>query len=181
LQHRISALHFPAPLGPDAGYLPHGGTPKAATGRVCICPNCDNPTYFNEKGEQFPGVTMGDAVTGIIDPEVESMYLEARRCSSVGAYTACVMACRKLLMNVAVHKKAPENQTFAQYVEFLDAQGYIPPDGRAWVDEIRKRGNLATHEIKLMSSEDASVVLDFTAMLLRFVYELPSKLPKPKS
>lgn len=81
-------------------------------------------------------MTMGDAVTGIIDPEVESMYLEARRCSSVGAYTACVMACRKLLMNVAVHKKAPENQTFAQYVEFLDAQGYIPPDGREkWTPE----------------------------------------------
>jgi hypothetical protein len=33
---------------------------------------------------------------------VDSMYLEARKAISAGADTACVMACRKLLMNIAV-------------------------------------------------------------------------------
>ena len=121
---------------------------------------------------------MGEPVSGISDKEVESMYLEARRCSSVAAYTACVMACRKILMNVTVHQQAPEKQTFIEYVNFLDAKGYIPPNGRQWVDEIRKRGNTATHEIKLMTPDDALLVLDFTTMLLRFVYEVPSKLAK---
>ena len=120
-------------------------------------------------------------VSGISDKEVERMYSEARACSSVAAYTACVMACRKILMNVAVHQKAPENQTFADYVNYLESKGHIPPNGREWVDQIRKRGNTATHEIRLMSKEDASLILDFTTMLLRFVYELPSKLPPRKS
>src|SRR5262245_33506269 len=159
-------------VGPDAGYLRSGL--GATTGTILICPNCNNPTYFNlDTGQQYPAPTMGDAVSGITDKEVESIYQEARRCSSVAAFTACVMACRKILMNVAVHHKAPEGQKFLEYVNFLDAKGYIPPNGREWVDEIRKRGNTATHEIKVMSVDDARIVLDFTTMLLRFVYELP--------
>jgi hypothetical protein len=58
----------------------------------------------------------------------------------------------------------------------LDSQGYIPPDGKAWVDKIRGKGNEANHEIALMCKDDAILVLRFTEMLLRFVYELPALL-----
>jgi hypothetical protein len=168
-------------VGPSAGYTREQGSPKHRTGEILICPACNRPTFFDQDKTQYPGVMKGENVSGITDKEVEDMYSEARACSSVGAYTACVMACRKILMNVAVHQEAPENQTFAEYVNFLEAKGHIPPNGREWVDEIRKRGNTATHEIKVMSADDATLILDFTTMLLRFVYELPSRLPPKKS
>jgi len=88
------------------------------------------------------------------------------------------MACRKILMNVAVHLKADEGQSFLDYVNFLDSKGYIPPNGKEWVDEIRKRGNTATHEIRLMENQDAELILTFTEMLLKFVYEFPSKVAR---
>jgi hypothetical protein len=55
---------------------------------------------------------------------------------------------------------------------------YVPPNGKQWVDHIRKKGNEATHEIALMSEADAKELLVFLEMLLRFIYELPNMIPK---
>jgi hypothetical protein len=66
------------------------------------------------------------------------------------------MACRKILMHIAVNRGAPaEDTSFKQYVEYLDGHGYVPPDGKAWVDYIKDRGNEANHEIKAFEREDA--------------------------
>lgn len=95
----------------------------------------------------------------------------------VSSYTASVLACRKLLMNIAVNKGADEGWRFVQYVEHLADKGFIPPDGKEWVDYIRKRGNEANHQIVLMEREDAEALISFVEMLLRFIYEFPSKIP----
>ena len=84
------------------------------------------------------------------------------------------MLCRKLLMNIAVQKGAEKNLTFAAYVNFLEAKGYVPPDGKEWVEVIRKKGNEANHEIELMSGTDARNLIRFSEMLLRFIYEMPA-------
>jgi hypothetical protein len=108
--------------------------------------------------------------------DIAALYNEARNCMAVHSYTAAVLICRKLLMNIAVSQKAKENQAFIHYVDYLASQGYVPPNGRTWVDRIRTKGNEATHEIKLMSQPDAEELLSFTEMLLKFVYEFPGKL-----
>jgi hypothetical protein len=77
-------------------------------------------------------------------------------------------------MNVAVSKGAAEGEQFIKYIEYLDSQGYVPPDGKRWVDHIRQKGNEATHEIKQMWQHDAQTLITFTEMLLRFVYEFPA-------
>ena len=59
-------------------------------------------------------------------------------------------------------------------------QGYVPPNGRAWVDHIRTKGNEANHEIKLMSKADAEELIVFAEMLLKFMFEFPGRLPKAK-
>ncbi len=64
------------------------------------------------------------------------------------------------------------------YVCFLADNVWIPPNGREWVDEIRKRGNEQNHEIVLATREDAAELLDFIEMLLRFVYEFPARMRK---
>jgi hypothetical protein len=80
-------------------------------------------------------------------------------------------------MNVAVSQGAEAGNTFISYVEYLAANGYVPPNGKGWVDHIRKKGNEATHEIVLMSKDDAQELISFVEMLLKFIYEFPSRVP----
>jgi hypothetical protein len=77
-------------------------------------------------------------------------------------------------MNIAVKRGAPENQSFQSYIEYLDKNRYVPPNGKKWVDAIRKKGNDANHEIALMTPKDAHNIVRFSEMLLRFVYEMPN-------
>jgi hypothetical protein len=95
---------------------------------------------------------------------------------TVNSFTSAVLTCRKLLMHIAVAKGAAPGKSFMEYVEYLDQKNYIPPDGKGWVDYIRKKGNEANHEIKIMSVADASDLITFLEMLLKFVYEFPAKV-----
>ena len=95
------------------------------------------------------------------------------------AYTPAVLACRKILMNVAVSLKAKAGESFVSYVEFLAQSGYIPPNGKHWVDHIRTKSNEANHEIALMSKDDAETLITLTQMMLTFIYEMPKVIPVP--
>ena len=143
--------------------------------RVFVCPNCDKPSYLTPS-EQVPGVAPGNEVKAL-PPDIETLYREARNSVAVSAYTASVLTCRKLLMNIAVGLGAPANKSFMEYVEYLSANGYVPPKGKGWVDHIRKKGNEANHEIVLMGRTDADDLIAFTEMLLKFIYEFPSRVP----
>ena len=60
-----------------------------------------------------------------------------------------------MLMNIAVAQGAKEGLKFIEYVNYLSDNGYTPPNGKQWVDHIRKKGNEANHEITLMGVNDA--------------------------
>src|SRR5690606_5267436 len=96
-----------------------------------------------------------------------------KSCFSISAYTSSVMCCRKLLMNISVSEGAKEGKNFTDYVNYLNDNNYIPPNGKKWVDSIRKLGNEANHKIEFKSQKDTQRILSFTEMLLRFIYELP--------
>jgi hypothetical protein len=145
--------------------------------RIYICPGCEKPTFF-EGGVPIPGVAPGNDV-GNLPEDLAKLYGEARRCCSVSAFTSSVLSCRKMLMNIAVQKGAAEGQSFAEYVNYLEANNYTPPGGKEWVDHIRKKGNEATHEIALMSKDDAEELLGFAEMLLKFIYEFPARIKPP--
>jgi hypothetical protein len=146
-------------------------------GAVYICPNCGGPIFVAPDGRYYPSPALGN--TGRHVPaDLNALYEEARRCSSQNCYTAAVLLCRKMLMNIAVHQGAPEGLKFIEYVNFLSDQGYIPPNGKHWVDHIRKKGNEATHEITVMNEQDALELITFTEMLLRFIHEFPNMVPQ---
>ena len=151
-------------------------TGKLSVG-IRICPNCNRPTYA-EEGEQYPGVAFGNPVQELPE-DISALYEEARVCCAGSSYTAAVLVLRKLLMNIAVQKEAPENKKFIEYVDYLSEKGYVPPDGRSWVNYIRQKGNEATHEIKLMNKKDAEELVVFSEMLLKFIYEFPGLMSKP--
>jgi len=123
---------------------------------------------------------MGNTVSHVPD-ELNALYEEARKCTSQSCYTAAVMLCRKILMNIAVDRGAAVDLRFVEYVEHLSREGYIPPNGRHWVDHIRRKGNEANHEIKLMKARDATELVTFSEMLLKFVYEFPSMISESDS
>ena len=131
--------------------------------------------------EQYPGVAFGNKVDGIDDKTVENLYEEARDCASVNAFTATAMACRKILMNIAVAKGAKENLKFVQYVQFLADNNFVPPDGKNWIEHIKDRGNDANHKIEIVSKEDAEELLYFTEMLLTFIYAVPARFKKTQN
>lgn len=144
---------------------------------VYICPNCRGPAFADPDKDMHPAVAFGSPVSHV--PEaLSSLYEEGRRCTSARSYTGAVLICRKMLMNIAVQEGAKEGDSFFSYVTYLADKGYVPPNGRHWVDHIRKRGNEATHEIVLMGENDAKELLGFVEMLLRFIYEFPNMIPK---
>lgn len=49
------------------------------------------------------------------------------------------------------------------------------------MDHIRRRGNEATHEIKLMTAAEAQELIVFTEMLLKFIFEFPAMVPVAKA
>jgi hypothetical protein len=161
-------------VGPNQGYFVNH-----KLYRLYICTYCSRPTFFEPEGDQFPGVAYGLEVNFLPD-EVEGLYNEARRTMSVNAFTAAVMACRKVLMNVAVQEGAKAGESFAFYVDWLAEQGYVPTKGRDWVDRIREKGNEANHEIPAIDRTDAEDVLSFTEMLLKVNYEMPAKAAPPE-
>lgn len=95
---------------------------------------------------------------------------------STASYTAVVLVTRKLLMHIAVQQGAKQNLSFKKYVDWLEENGYTPPNSQDWVDHIRTTGNEANHEINLMSKVTAEELLVFCMMLLRFNYEFPSRM-----
>jgi len=143
--------------------------------RIYICPHCDRPSIFSGYSQE-PGVAYGSGV-GHLPADVASLYQEARNCTSASCHTAAVLICRKLLMNIAVSQGAKPGQSFISYVEHLADNGYVPPNGKGWVDHIRKKGNEATHEIVLMTQDDAKELISFAEMLLKFIYEFPNRVP----
>jgi hypothetical protein len=56
-------------------------------------------------------------------------------------------------------------------VEHLQSAGYIPPNGKAWIDYVKKLGNEKNHEIKIGTAEESSKILKFIEVLLIFIYE----------
>ena len=100
---------------------------------------------------------------------------------SVSAYSSTVMLCRKLLMHIAVEKGAKGKLSFSDYVNWLDENNYIPPDGKGWVDYIRKKGNETNHVIQIMEKDDAEKLITFIGMLMKIIYEYPSMIPQPEN
>jgi len=155
----------------------HGDGSGKLVAFAYICANCRGPVFFPPTGSQYPTAAFGKPVAHV-PKELDALYEEARRCTSSNAFTGSVLLCRKMLMNIAVQEGAKEGLKFIEYVNYLSDKGFVPPNGKHWVDHIRKRGNEATHEISVMTEADAKELVGFVEMLLRFIYEFPNLIPK---
>jgi uncharacterized protein DUF4145 len=162
------------------GYIKSLQRTTTPGGFIYICPHCTGPNAFDMGLNRTPESMLGSSVDHVPD-ELTALYQEARTCTGSGCHTAAVLCLRKMLMNIAVNKGADEGLNFIQYIEYLQTNGYIPPDGSDWVDHIRKKGNEATHEIADMNKSDSENLVVFVEMLLRYIYEFSGRLPRPST
>jgi hypothetical protein len=171
---KVSSNRGIAYLRTGAGGARHGtGVPA-----ILICPSCQGPSFaYPNTGELFPGEPVGAEVRHV-PTAVGSLYDEARGCITGNYHTAAILLCRKILMHIAVEKGAKEGLRFIEYIDHLANSGYVPPNGKPWVDHIRQKGNEANHELVIMAREDATLLLTFVEALLRFIYEFPSSIPQ---
>lgn len=147
---------------------------------IYCCTTCWKPTFFDENNVQWPFGVYGEKVIDINDQDVSALYEEARICVGFSP-TAAVLACRKILMHVAVAKGAKENLGFAAYIDYLSDNNHVPQGAKDWINPIKKNGNVANHKIKIVGQEEAESTLDFTTMLLKVIYEYPAKSKKINS
>jgi hypothetical protein len=176
--HPYICAHCDRQVASDFG-LTYQERGQAVSDRILVrvCTYCNQPTYF-VNGTQFPGPAFGARVESL-PGNVAALYEETRQCTSAGASTAAVLVCRKILMHIAVDRGARAGLNFMDYVGYLADNGFVPPDGKGWVDHIRRKGNEANHEIVLMTPQDAQELVSFAEMLLKFIYEFPNRIPKP--
>jgi hypothetical protein len=147
-------------------------------GAIRICPECSGPTFFdlNSAGQpQTPGVSYGNPVNHL-PGDIDQLYQEARSAIAASSPTAAVLCCRKILMHVAVERGAAEGENFVAYVKYLEDNNFIPAGAKAWVDQIRVKGNETNHEIQIKTRPEAEEMIDFTEMLLKVIYDYPSRV-----
>jgi len=140
------------------------------------CPLCGCPTIFNYEKKIWLPAPLPFTKIKNVPQEIEPLYTEIRQDYAVGCYSSAILAARKLIMFVAVSNGAETNKKFEYYVDYLDSNGCLPKNSKAWIDKIRIAGNEQTHEIVMASKEDAERTIKLVVALLTIMYELPQTL-----
>ena len=93
--------------------------------RWLYCPECGHGAVWNASDKVVhPPAKFGPDIQELPNI-VKNAYDEARRCFAVGAYRACLLTCRALLMYVAVDQGDQERKRFTEYVQYLVKKGFI--------------------------------------------------------
>lgn len=149
---------------------------RSADIRWLRCVNCKQGMVENY-GAISPETKPLRVPAGLPGAELAA-WKEVRECLAVGAHTAAVMLCRKLLLHVAVRHGLPAKDergwapSYQAAVTHLEEEGLITKLMRPWVDRIKDVGNEANHEIQPVNADVALDVATFTEQLLRLAYEM---------
>jgi Domain of unknown function (DUF4145) len=172
-----------------------GGTQMVVVGFNNVAPGSESYVAWLRCANCLRGVVRnGDAVSpatlpldtpGALEGEALTAWQEVRACLSVGAHTAAVMMCRKLLFHVAVeHGLSPKDSkgrgpTFTEALDHLEASGVFTTRMRPWVGRIKDVGNDANHDLAAISAAQARDVATFTRQLITLAYELDAMIAGP--
>lgn len=143
------------------------------------CVQCLRGVVLNDS-RPAPGTRPLDT-PDYVPEDAARTWNEVRDCLSVGAYTATVMLCRKILFHVAVDEGLPEKgdngraPTFAAALAYLEAEGVLTRKMRPWVTRVKDVGNEANHEIAGHDENEALTIAKFTREILYLAYTLPAE------
>ena len=141
-----------------------------------LCPSCGHGSV-QHGNTILPSLLSVPQVEGL-PSDICQVYDEARKSFAVKAYTGCELLCRKILMSVAVDRGDADGKSFEHYVDYLKDNGHITASLKGMAGIIRRNGNQSTHKIGQPDPERAEYTLEFTAQVLRSIYEIESQFSK---
>jgi hypothetical protein len=144
----------------------------------CQC-SCDKkePTIIVDKaGVLLSQLPMANefSVSDKWPPDLAKLYEEGAKSLSAGAYTACAMVCRKLLMATACHEGDTDGKGFVEYVKYITDTVLTFPKAKDAIDKIRGIGNEANHNVAFVSPDDARRAMQIVTYMLNTIYSLPA-------
>ncbi|WP_230942156.1 DUF4145 domain-containing protein [Burkholderia cepacia] len=104
-------------------------------------------------------------------------YEQGARCLSRGDYTPAAAMFRRCL-EIALKKFSPDIDAWKleKRIDKLAADRKITEDLKTWAHRVRLDGNDALHEEEEFTEETASELMEFTRLLLTYLYTLPEKI-----
>jgi len=111
--------------------------------------------------------------------DLATLYEEASKSYSAGAYTSASMVCRKILMACACHEQAKAGETvqegkrFIEYVDYLADKVLAFPAAKKPIDVIRDIGNDANHHVTFVNQPDAERSMKIVHHMLNTIYTFP--------
>jgi hypothetical protein len=144
---------------------------------VCACAQCEPAILIydaaNEMLTQLP-IAKEFKSRGAWPVDLASLYDEAATAYGAGAFTACAMVCRKLLMVTACNKGETDGKRFVEYVQFITDKILQFPDAKAPITKIKDIGNDANHDASLVNKADAERAMKIVTYMLDMIYSLPA-------
>ncbi|MEA5507367.1 DUF4145 domain-containing protein [Halotia wernerae UHCC 0503] len=146
------------------------------------CPQCSNPfvisfiydnEYRNESVILYP--KHNKLINSEIPISIKNAFDEALRCFENGIFTACVIMCRKTIEGICKEHNV-ENKNLKAQLIVMKEQGLIDQNLFDWADMLRLYGNDAAHDLDVtFCSEDAQDVIDFTYVIIEYVFTYRKK------
>ena len=158
----------------EKAYFTRGGYPPKLSSFVYICPHCNAPLVNDDENKQILLPFPGEEITKL-PKNIETIYMEIRKCMQSGCFNGAIMLMRKLIMHISVEEGNKQGKTFEQYIDFLCENGIVPKKSKNKADSIRKLGNSANHEIENRTPQEAQNCFEFIELLLKVNYEFAEK------
>ena len=145
------------------------------------CPACHSPILLQsnfqagsltemwaEPTRLYPAT--GETVSPSVPHNLRQSFGEAAACLRCGAYTACVIMCRKTIEALCVAKGA-NSGTLASKLKKLRDDRVVDDRLFRWADMLRVAGNEAAHDVEMTTTKgDARDILDFSRALLEYIF-----------
>ncbi|MDN7754082.1 DUF4145 domain-containing protein [Burkholderia gladioli] len=126
--------------------------------------------------EVFPKAEQVEAPEHI-PPLATRAFVEGAESLNAGRPTAAAAMFRRCL-EIALKQHSPDIEAWKldKRIDKLFAEGRITKDLQEWAHRIRLEGNDALHEEEEFTKETASEMMEFTRMVLVYLYTLPERI-----
>ncbi|WP_232482238.1 DUF4145 domain-containing protein [Burkholderia ubonensis] len=124
----------------------------------------------------FPAPTESP-IPEYVPPAAGRAYDQGARCLNRGDHTPAAAMFRRCL-EIALKAHSPEIEAWKleKRIDKLAAERKITEDMKAWAHRVRLDGNDALHEEEEFTKETATELMEFTRLLLTYLYTLPEKI-----
>jgi Domain of unknown function (DUF4145) len=144
----------------------------------CICYECSQPTILIRDGRQFVTAQHPCPLEFSSDKrwpaDLIHLFDEASTAFSAGAFTACAMVCRKMLMVCAWDRgETDPKKNFAQNVDYICDSVLSYPAAKKSITSIRNIGNEANHKVDFVTKENARRSMEIISYMLNMIYCVP--------